>query len=110
MRMYGKQARHALHHHLANVVLGLADQCDARTAILKRDAAHPFGTGARLARAAPTEDQPGQPRLAIIGGHWRALVSVGEKAEIAEQMPQLIRRDRRQHVALTAPIQRRPIL
>jgi len=64
--MHGKQTGNALDHHLAHVGERLADQCDApcRRAEFgkpERDAPHPFGAGARLARAAAAEDEPGFP-------------------------------------------------
>ena len=60
VRVDGENAGHALDHHLAHVVFGLADERDARAAV-RRHRPHPFGAGARLARAAPAEDQPGAP-------------------------------------------------
>ena len=80
--MNRKQAGHSLHHHLAHVVFGLADQRDARSGI-GRNAAHPFGAGARLARAAATENEPGEPLRAAVGAFRRALMTVRQTRKVA---------------------------
>ena len=50
-----------------------------------RNAAHPFGAGARLAGAAPAEDQPGGPRRAALRERGHALVRMAEHLEIAAE-------------------------
>ncbi len=81
--MHGEQAGDALHHHLARVVLGLADQRDARMRIAERELAHPFGAGARLAGAAATENEPGGPVRAAVGALRCKLMLVRETRKIA---------------------------
>ena len=53
--------------------------------------AHPFGAGARLAGAAPAEDQPGGPLLAAIGPFRRALMAVRERREIGNKRVTILR-------------------
>ena len=62
----------AVDHHVAHVGHGLADERDAPDA-LRRDAAkpadearHPRGAGARLAGAAPAEEEPGVPGRVLV--------------------------------------------
>ena len=81
--MHGEQAGDALHHHLARVVLGLADQRDARVRIAERELVHPFGAGARLAGAAPAQNKPGGPGRAAIGAFRCKLMLVRETRKIA---------------------------
>ncbi len=75
-----KKPRHALDHHAAHLVDRLADERDApRSDRTQRRApqrlgAHPFGTGARLAGAAPAHDEPHAPGLPVLGGLRRQLV------------------------------------
>ena len=67
------QAGLALDHHLAHVMLALADQRDApmRRIGVRRDPqrqrAHKLGAEPRLAGAAPAERKPCGPRRAIVG-------------------------------------------
>src|SRR6185295_13660561 len=75
--VHAEQAGHALDHHLAHVAFGLADERDAGGWI-GRLLAHPFGTGARLAGAAPAEDQPGGPGVPALRAFQRALVEMDE--------------------------------
>jgi hypothetical protein len=69
-------------------VRGLADQRDCAMALrrVRRAAvhqrAHEFGAGARLAGAAPAEQQPAAPRPAMVGGGGRLLVRMGERDEV----------------------------
>ena len=78
--MDGEQSRDALHHHLAHIGHGFADECDAPHGFRRkawqaqREAAHPFGAGARLASAAPAHDEPLGPGFAIAGAQRRALI------------------------------------
>jgi hypothetical protein len=58
----GKETGDAFDHHLAHVMLALADERDAADRpvgvfpIAEREPPHPFGAGARLASAAAAED------------------------------------------------------
>ncbi len=71
-----QQARCALDHHLAHVVLACADQRDAAMPAGRegrrrmRQRPHPFGTEPGLAGAAPAEHQPGGPGppFAVLAG------------------------------------------
>ena len=83
MAMHRQQAGNTLDHHLARVVLGLADQRDARMRIIDCDLAHPFGAGARLAGAAATENEPGGPVRAAVGALRCKLMLVRETRKIA---------------------------
>ena len=82
--MHRQQSGDALDHHLAHVMLGLADQRDTRGFFgcerrqPKRLRAHPFRAGARLAGAAAADHQPGVPGLAVGRESGRGLVVVGE--------------------------------
>jgi hypothetical protein len=92
--MCRQQAGDALDHHLAGVVLGLADQRDARLRLRQRDIPHPSGAGPRLARAAAAEHEPDTPTAGRL-----ALMRMGECAEIRDQPVkrlQLGRRDQMQ--------------
>lgn len=89
--MHGQQARHALDHHLAHLVLGLADQRDAARAFtpdFRRggDVAHPFGAGARLAGTAPADEKPGDPGLAVVADRGRELMRMTVENETADQL------------------------
>ena len=83
-----QQPRNSLDHHLAHVVLALADQRDAampargvgRRAV--RERAHPLGAEPGLAGAAAAEDEPGGPRTAVVGGGRRLLMRMREHGEI----------------------------
>ena len=79
--VHRENARNAFDHHLAGVVLALADQCDA-TVLLARDLLHPFGAGAGLARAAAAKDEPGAPGQAVRGQHRQPLVIMGMDREV----------------------------
>ena len=80
--MHGEHAGDAFHHHLARLVLALADQRDARLRVGERGPAHPFGAGAGLAGAAPAQDQPGGPVFAAVGAFGRQLVFDRDRLEI----------------------------
>ena len=82
----------AFDHHLAGVVLALADQRDMAVAALGigRSAvgcgAHPLGAEPCFAGAAPAQHQPGGPRLAIgspavVGGLRRLLCACASAAK-----------------------------
>ena len=76
----GKEAGDALDHHLAHLVLVLADQRDAPRGPVRirpfaeRRRAHPLRTGPRLAGAAAAENEPGAPRSAALRGVGRPLM------------------------------------
>ncbi len=59
--MDGEQPGHALDHHLADVVLGLADQRDARLAVAERKLLYPLRPSAGLPCPAAAEKQPRGP-------------------------------------------------
>ena len=90
--MDGEQPRDALHHDIAYIGHGFADEGDAphgfycETRQAQREAAHPFGACARLARSAPAHDEPLGPGAAIAGAQRRALIVA------AIQFPQGIER------------------
>ena len=85
-----EQSGDALDHHLAHVVLGFADQRDARGFFGRerrqpqRLRAHPFRAGAGLAGAAAADHQPGVPGLAVGGENGRGLMGVGENISQVE--------------------------
>ena len=82
--MHRQQSGDALDHHLAHVVLGLADQRDMRGFFggerrqPQRLRANPFGAGAGLAGAAAADHQPGVPGFSGWREIGRGLMSVGE--------------------------------
>jgi hypothetical protein len=104
--VHREQSGDALHHHVANVLLGFADQRDTRLGVAQRQAAHPFGAGPRFARAAAAEDEPGGPGPAVVAELWRLLMMVREEAEVVEQSAPSIRRNLRQYAPLFAGAQR----
>ena len=95
-----QQTGDAFDHHRANLVLGLADQRDARTSVGERHLAHPFGPGARLARAASAEDQPGFPVGAAGRAHRGLLMIVGECLKVIMDAGKITPSQSRQRPAL----------
>ena len=94
--MHREQAGDALDHHLAHLVLGLADQRDARCrSAIAATRAHPFGAGARLAGAAPADHQPGRPRRAVGSEFGRPLVAVREHRPVGLERVTLLPAQRR---------------
>ena len=89
----------AFDHHLAGIVLALADQCDMAVAALRigrravRCGAHPLGAEPCLAGAAPAQHQPGGPWGAIVGGLRRLLVRMRQRREVTAR-PQHLRQRR----------------
>ncbi len=83
-----QQPGRALDHHLAHVVLGLADQRDVRMRRLgvrrqaERQRAHELGAEPRLAGAAPAEREPRGPRPAVVRGGGRLLMRMRERDEV----------------------------
>ena len=92
-RRDAQQAGHALDHHLAHVVLALADERNVPVASLRirrapeRERVHPFGAEPCLAGAAPAEHQPGGPGLAVVGEGRRLLVFMAEGGEVVTRFP-----------------------
>jgi hypothetical protein len=71
-----------------------------------RCALHPFGAGARLARAASADQQPGGPGLAVIAECGRELVIVAVQTKTPVQFDTLTIRQTRQKLAANL---RRPL-
>ena len=111
MAVHREQSGNALDHHLARVVLGLADQRDARSGIVDRDRAHPFGAGARLAGAAATENEPGGPVRAAVGALGCNLVGMSKRTKIGPEgvifAALQAEQQRRQHPGFRRLVQRR---
>ena len=90
----------AFDHHLADIVLALADQRDMAVAALgigrraMRRGVDPLGAEPCLAGAAPAQHQPGGPRLAIgspavVGGLRRVLVRMRQRREVTARPQRL---------------------
>ena len=105
-----QQPGRALDHHLAHVVLGLADQRDAavRRVRVRRQAerqrAHELRAEPRLAGAAPAEREPRGPRAAVVGGRRRLLMRMRERDEVAVERhpPAQVRHLRQRRPAVPA--------
>ena len=105
-RMHREQSGDAFDHHLAHLVLALADQRDA---LPRRsgERAHPFGAGARLAGAAPADDEPGHPRRTVGSEFGRLLVAVREHRPVGLERVTLLPAQRRHERRCLARRQKR---
>ncbi len=103
-RRVAQNAGRPFDHHLAHVVLGLADERDGavrRVGIRlmpMRQRAHEFSAAARLAGAAPAQQQPGAPGRAVVAGNGRLLMRVREREKVTIEPQQRRRRQPAQHL------------
>ena len=97
LAMHGEKTGNAFDHHVAHIGGGFADERDAadgtqaelRTA--KRETLHPFGAGARLARAASAEDEPDPPGQTVGREIGRPLIPAGDEFPVIEKPRELAR-------------------
>ena len=111
--MRAQNAGNALNHYIAHIGHGFTDQRDAHgrfareTRQAQRDATHPLGAGARLARAASAQNKPLRPFAPIGGARGRQLIGPGEGVPAARQKAQMVRLQRRQNPSPRRRTQRR---
>ena len=92
-RRHAQEPGRTVYHHLAHVVLGLANQRNVHRALvgIRRGAiglrAHPLGAEPGLAGPTPAQHEPGRPRTAAIGAQWRLLMTMRERDEILIEPP-----------------------
>ena len=98
-RVHAEQARDTFHHDAAHLGDGETDERDTaggrarRNRIADRLGAHPFGSGARLARAAPAQQQPCLPGLAGGSGERRELIGAGPHRPVVDEVGEEVGRE-----------------
>ena len=98
-RVHAEQARDTFHHDAAHLGDGETDERDAAGRRARRNriadclGAHPFGSGARLARAAAPQQQPRLPGLAAGSGERRELIGAGPQLPVVDEVGEELGRE-----------------